>query len=108
MSAHSVDTAIPAVERADHADPPGIRRPHGKAYTVDAVDRSHVGAKAAIGLMQFARVEEIKVVLRQRRGERVGIVELDLHAVFQRDQDALLCRRKFPVPFEDACGVDAL
>ena len=85
MTTHGVDAAIPAIEFADYANPSGIRRPYRETHAANAVDRLRAGAKAAIGLMQFAGVEKVQVFFCQRRRERVRIVKDDFHAAFLGD-----------------------
>ncbi len=53
--------AIPAVEAADHRDPAGIGRPHGKAHTGDAVDRMDLGAEGAAEVAMVAFIEQLQV-----------------------------------------------
>ena len=75
--AHDVAPAVPGVERSDHADPRGIRRPHREADAVHALVRDGMCAHFLIEPQVVALGEEVKVDLAENGAEAVGIVDLD-------------------------------
>ena len=75
--AHRVAAAVPVVEVADHADPPGIRRPHGEADALDAVDLDQLRAEPLVDLEMRALRQQMHVDVAEDRREAVWIVELD-------------------------------
>ena len=76
---HRMRAAVPAVEIADHAHALGVRRPHARSAR-PRTPSSVIGVRAehAVGLVQPARVEQIQIVVGDRRRESVGIGALAL------------------------------
>ncbi len=68
--AHRVAPPVPAVEVADHRDAPRIRRPHGEADALHAVDPHRVRAEAAAEIVVPAFREQMDVeIAQQQRGK---------------------------------------
>src|SRR6266581_1921338 len=64
-----MQTAVPAVEVANHRDPLGVGRPDAEAHPGDALDGLRVGAEEAVALDQPSGGKEKQVVGRGlRRG----------------------------------------
>ena len=81
--------AVPAVEVADHADPLGVRRPHGEAGAAHAVRRADVRAELVIDAPLIALAEEIQVRLAQCRQEGIRIARAPHRAGFVRDHQVI-------------------
>ena len=77
MIAHRMLPTVPAVERADHADPPRIGRPEGKGHAGHAVKLAGMGAKMVVELEIAPFAEEMQVEFAESAGETVGIFEID-------------------------------
>src|SRR5688572_5450726 len=75
--AHRVSAAVPIVEVADHADPPGIRRPHREADAFDAIHLDQLRAEALVDLEMRSLRQQMHVDIAQDRRKAVWIVELD-------------------------------
>ncbi len=67
---------VPGVPVADHADALGVGRPHGEDHAVHAVDAGPVGAELVVHAIVGALAEQVEIVVGQRRGEAVGILDL--------------------------------
>ena len=79
---HGMAAPVPRIEIAHHADALGVGRPHGKAHSLDLVDRGGDSAQHAPGLIEFALGEQVKVMVGELRRETVGI---PLHIAVARD-----------------------
>ena len=73
--AHRVHAAVPAVEIADDADPPGVGRPDGEGAAAHAADLLEVRAELVVEAVVIALGEEVQVEFAQDRPEgiRVGL-----------------------------------
>src|SRR5262249_12854561 len=73
--AHRMQTSVPAVEVADHADRARVRRPGGEGDAGDAVDRSEVRTEPGVKLLVPSLAGQVDVEIAERRQERVRITE---------------------------------
>src|SRR5262249_46996601 len=74
QAAHRVDTAVPAVDVAHHADRAGARSPDGKRGAGDAVELSGVSAQHALQLFVPALAGQVEIELSHRGQKRIGVV----------------------------------
>ena len=80
--AHRMKAAVPAVEIADDRDPAGRGCPHRERHALDPVHRAQLGAELVVDPVLVAFVEQVEILLAERRQEGIGVGELaDLAAV---------------------------
>lgn len=58
-------TTVPDVKIADHRDPSGVRRPHGEAHTLHAIDRLQLRAEATAQIPVIALGEQVQIHLAE-------------------------------------------
>jgi len=59
--AHRMPATVPDIEVAHHRDPPRIRRPHGEAHTLNAIDAGHLGPQATAEIAVITFSEQVQV-----------------------------------------------
>ncbi len=79
---------VPAVEIADHGDPPGVGRPHREGHARNPLHLALVRPEAAGQLPVGALGEQVQVEVGQHQAEGVGILGL-LNGVRPLDAQAI-------------------
>ena len=75
-----MDALVPAVEVADHADPPRIGRPDGEGDAVRLADLAGMRAQPVIQVLMCPFAHQVQVVLGEQRGEGVRVGDTLRHA----------------------------
>src|SRR5207244_3214314 len=86
---HCMDTAVPAIEVADDADPASAGRPDGKLNAADACERDEVRAELLVSVVMAAFAHEIQVKLGEDAGKSIRIVKLKSFAVMGADLNSV-------------------
>jgi hypothetical protein len=73
--AHRVGAPVPVVERADHADAPGIGRPHGEGHAGNPLHFAGMRPQPLVQMQMPAFAQEMDVEFAQHLGEAVGVVD---------------------------------
>ena len=109
VQAHRVAPTVPAVEVADDAHPPRVRRPHREYRPRHAVEHAQMGAEPLVSLVVGALGQEVAVVVAERRRETVRVVDRAALAVDAVDLEAVGEGRGAPGDhdLEQALRVDA-
>ncbi len=92
-AAHRMVAAVPAVEVADDRDAGRGGRPDRERHARHAAQVAQVGAELVVDPVLVALVEEVEVLVAQRRQEAVGVAELPDPPVAPRSRAA---RRRTP------------
>ena len=71
--AHRMAAAIPAIEAADHAGPPRVRRPDGEADAGHITVLYRMGAQHRVGARMAAGSQQVQVFIGELRSEGVSI-----------------------------------
>ena len=75
--AHRMSSRIPEVEIADHAHSLRVWRQHDERHAFDPFQRKRVRAELVVKPQMVALAEQVQIVVRQHRGEALGVIEID-------------------------------
>src|SRR6185436_9008426 len=107
MRRHRMRAPVPAVEFGNNADPGSVRRPAGEAHALHALALFEPATQYAIGLLQTALVEQVKIIGSDGRHERIRIEGLEFPTGFADPQEHRVWRGIGPLPCKHALSVDA-
>ena len=88
---HLMAPPIPLVEIANHADPHGAGRPHGKIHALHPVNGHGMRAHFLIYIVVNARSEFLNVLVCIQRRKGVGVTKLLLSAALKGNQQRIRC-----------------
>ena len=74
---HRVAAAVPVVEIADHADPPGIGRENGETNAAHTIELKRMRAELIVEAQIRAFAQQIEVEIGQHGRETIRVLELD-------------------------------
>ena len=67
--------AVPIVEAADDADPPGVGRPNREGNARHTVDLAGMGAQVIVDAQILALAQQMQVELAEQARKTIGIIE---------------------------------